>query len=77
MSKSEISPPTLADIDEMARAALASLPEPMAQMTKGVVLQVTEFPDDDVCAEMGLESPFDIMYANQSYGCQFCHSPAE
>lgn len=23
------------------------------------------------------ESPFDIMYANQSYGCQFCHSPAE
>lgn len=23
------------------------------------------------------DSPFDIMYANQSYGCQFCHSPAE
>lgn len=22
------------------------------------------------------ESPFDIMYANQSYGCQFCHTPA-
>jgi tetratricopeptide (TPR) repeat protein len=21
------------------------------------------------------ESPFDIMYANQSFGCQFCHSP--
>src|SRR5690348_14665690 len=37
---SDISPPTLADIDEMARAALASLPEPMLGMTKGVVLQV-------------------------------------
>jgi len=58
---SPILAPTLADIDAMARAALAALPEPMLQMTKGVVLQVTEFPDDDVCAEMELESPFDIM----------------
>ncbi|MBY0511979.1 MAG: metallopeptidase family protein [Rhodospirillaceae bacterium] len=45
----------------MARAALASLPEPMARMTEGVVLQVTEFPDDDVCEEMELETPFEIM----------------
>jgi predicted Zn-dependent protease with MMP-like domain len=51
----------LADIDEMARAALAALPEPMARMTEGVVLQVTEFPDDDVCEEMELESPFEVM----------------
>jgi predicted Zn-dependent protease with MMP-like domain len=57
----DILPPTLADIDDMARAALASLPETMLRMTRGVVLQVTEFPDDDVCAEMELESPFDIM----------------
>jgi len=56
-----IVPPSLADIDEMARTALASLPEPMLQMTKGVVVQVTDFPDDDVCEEMELESPFDIM----------------
>jgi predicted Zn-dependent protease with MMP-like domain len=54
-------PPTLADIDEMARAALAALPEPMRRLTEGVVVQVTDFPDDDVCTEMGLESPFDIM----------------
>lgn len=57
----KLAPPTLADIDEMARAALASLPEPMKRMTDGVVVQVTEFPDDEVCEEMGLESPFDIM----------------
>ena len=56
-----ISPPSLADIDAMARAALASLPDPMLQMTEGVVLQVTDFPDDDVIEEMDLESPFDIM----------------
>ena len=57
----EIAPPSLNDIDAMAREALVSLPEPMKRMTAGVVLQVSEFPDDDVCEEMDLESPFDIM----------------
>lgn len=61
MTKIEIFPPTLADIDEMARHALAALPEPMGRMTEGVVLQVMDFPEDDVCDEMDLESPFDIM----------------
>ncbi len=59
--RSEIAPPSLADIDDMARAALASLPEPLKRMTTGVVLQVSDFPDDDVCEEMELESPFDIL----------------
>jgi predicted Zn-dependent protease with MMP-like domain len=53
--------PSLADIDAMARDALKELPEPFARFTKDVVVQVAEFPDDDVCAEMELESPFDIL----------------
>ncbi len=57
----ELSPPSLADIDDMARTALASLPAPLKRMTEGVVVQVTDFPDDDVCEEMELESPFDIL----------------
>ena len=57
----EIWPPSLADIDDLAREALASLPSSLRRMTAGVVLQVAEFPDDDVCAEMDLESPFDIL----------------
>ena len=65
-----ISPPSLADIDEMAREALASLPDPLKQFTEGVVLQVTEFPDDETCAEMELESPFEILglYSGVSVG---------
>jgi len=53
--------PTLADMDEMARAILAELPEAFRQATQGVVVQVTDFPDDDVCEDMQLESPFDIL----------------
>lgn len=35
----------------------------------GLLARFAAFGDD--------ESPFDEMYANQSYGCVFCHAPAE
>lgn len=53
--------PSLDDIEAMARDGLALLPERLRQFTTELVIQVTEFPDDDVCAEMELESPFDIL----------------
>jgi predicted Zn-dependent protease with MMP-like domain len=53
--------PSLTDIDAMARAALASLPEELRGYTADVVVLVQEFPDDDVCREMELETPFDIL----------------
>jgi predicted Zn-dependent protease with MMP-like domain len=56
-----ISPPSLQEIDTLARAALASLPEVFQSFTTGVVLQVAEFPDDEVCEQMQLDSPFDIL----------------
>ncbi len=59
--ESEILPPTLADIDSLARAAFGVLPEELRRFTEGVVVVVQEFPDDDVCKEMELESPFDIL----------------
>ncbi len=53
--------PSLTDIDAMAREALASLPEELRGYTADVVVLVQEFPDDDVCREMELETPFDIL----------------
>jgi predicted Zn-dependent protease with MMP-like domain len=61
MNKTEISPPSLADIDALAREALNLLPTDLKKFTEGVIVQVEEFPDDDVCAEMELETPFDIL----------------
>ena len=56
-----ISPPSLGDIDALARGALAMLPEPFRRFTTGVVVRIEEFPDDEVCEQMQLESPFDIL----------------
>ena len=53
--------PTLADIDAMAKAALKLLPDALKSFTTDVVILTQEFPDDDVCREMELESPFDIL----------------
>ena len=53
--------PTLAEIEAMARAALSSLPPELKQFTSDIVLQVEDFPSDEVCDEMDLETPFDIL----------------
>lgn len=56
-----LTPPDLADIDAMARVALDSVPAPLCGFAKDVVIRVEDFPAEDVCTEMKLESPFDIL----------------
>jgi predicted Zn-dependent protease with MMP-like domain len=56
-----LEPPTAADIEDMARDAFATIPERLARHTDGVVIRVDEFPDEETCREMDLESPFDIL----------------
>lgn len=60
MTKSTTAP-TLADIDALAKAALKLLPDELKSFTDDVVILTQEFPDDDVCRDMELESPFDIL----------------
>ena len=58
-------------MDHQARAALALIPEPLRAMTRGVVIHVEEFPDEDVCAEMELDSPFDLLGLYQGVALPF------
>jgi predicted Zn-dependent protease with MMP-like domain len=55
------SPPTLVDIEQMARAALATIPEALRRHAADVVIRVEEFPDEEVEEEMELETPFDLL----------------
>ena len=54
-------PPSLADIEEMAREALKTIPAELSRHTKGVVIRVDDFPDEETEKEMGLETPFDLL----------------
>ncbi|WP_439547524.1 metallopeptidase family protein [Sandarakinorhabdus sp.] len=53
--------PTLADIERLAQAAVERLPDLFRQHLGGVVLRIEDFPDETVMAEMGLETPWDLL----------------
>ena len=52
--------PSAEEIEEIARAALARLPQAFAQHLGEVVLQVEEFADDETLAAMGIDDPFEL-----------------
>ena len=54
-------PPTLADIDALAQAAVERLPDEFRRFLSPVLLRIEDFPDADVMREMGLETEFDIL----------------
>jgi predicted Zn-dependent protease with MMP-like domain len=53
-------PPTLDEIEAIARSALESLPEPFAAKLAHVVLQVEDFADDELLADLDIEHPLDL-----------------
>ena len=53
-------PPTLDEIEAIARAALAGLPEPFASHLGGVLLVVEDLADEALLAEMGIDHPLDL-----------------
>jgi predicted Zn-dependent protease with MMP-like domain len=58
---SNLTPPTLADIEQLAENALATIPRRLQKHLGRVVIQVDEFPDEETEAAMELDSPFDIL----------------
>lgn len=52
--------PSLDDIETLARAALARLPEPFAAHLDGVLLVVEDFADDETLADLGIDDPFEL-----------------
>jgi predicted Zn-dependent protease with MMP-like domain len=58
---SALSAPSLADFELLAEAAFARLPDEFRALCRGVVVQISDFPDEDVLDEMKAESPFDLL----------------
>ena len=54
------SPPSLVEIEAVARAILDRLPEPFASHLRDVILQVEEFADRETLAHFGMENPFEL-----------------
>ena len=54
-------PPSLADLEAVAREAFAGIPGEMRRYLDGVVIRVDDFPDDETMEEMECETPFDLL----------------
>lgn len=53
--------PALSEIESLAIEAYAHLPDDFRSLCGDITIQVSEFPDDQIVEDMGLESPFDLL----------------
>ena len=61
MTKRQTLAPSLADIEQLAQAAVERLPALFRDHLASVLLRVEDFPDAEVMAAMALDSEWDIL----------------
>ena len=63
--------PSLAELEVLASEVFSHLPRKFRDLCEGVVIQVDDFPADDVLEEMQAESEFDLLGLFQGTGLPF------
>ena len=57
----EADTPSADMIEQLAERAFATIPEYLRKEVDGVAIRVVDLPDERTCAEMELESPYDLL----------------
>lgn len=70
MSDRQTLAPDAAEIERLAEAAIARMPEHFRRHLDGVVLRVDEFAEEEVLNELGIEDPFELsgLYSGRPIG---------
>jgi len=63
--------PSLAELEVLAGEVFLRLPQKFRDLCAGVVIQVDDFPSDEVLDTMGAESEFDLLGLFQGVGLPF------
>jgi predicted Zn-dependent protease with MMP-like domain len=63
--------PSLADIEALAADAYARLPEHFRSQCENLVIQVADFPTEEVLEQMNVETEFDLLGLFQGVGLPF------
>jgi predicted Zn-dependent protease with MMP-like domain len=66
-----VSAPSLGAFEAIAAEAFARLPQRFRKLCEGLVIQVDEFPTEEVLDSMGVESDFDLLGLFQGTGLPF------
>jgi predicted Zn-dependent protease with MMP-like domain len=67
----QLKAPSLADLEGMAHEVFERLPKRFRDLCEGLVIQVDDFPTDEVLDEMACESEFDLLGLFQGVGLPF------
>jgi len=68
---SSASAPSLTDFETIASAAYSRLPERFRALCEDLVIQVTDFPTDEILDSMQCETEFDLLGLFQGVGLPF------
>lgn len=52
--------PSLEDIERLARAALARIPEPFSAHLPDIILMIEDWPSRELLNDMGIADPYDL-----------------
>ena len=63
--------PSLAEFEQLAEEAYARLPQRFRALCTGIVIQVDDFPTDEVLDHMGAQTEFDLLGLFQGVGLPF------
>ncbi len=63
--------PSLEELEVLAEAAFRRLPEKFRALCDGLVIRVEDFPTEEVLAELGAETDFDLLGLFQGVGLPF------
>jgi predicted Zn-dependent protease with MMP-like domain len=66
-----IKAPSLGEIEVIAQAAFRRLPQRFRALCDGLVIQVDDFPEEQVLDELGAQSEFDLLGLFQGVGLPF------
>ncbi len=54
-------PPSLEDFERLAAHAFLTIPADLREKTETILFRIEDFPDDEICRDMELASPFDLL----------------
>ncbi|NQW09575.1 MAG: metallopeptidase family protein [Alphaproteobacteria bacterium] len=60
-TRPDILSPTVDQLAALAEDALSNIPVQLLQPLSGLAILVEDFPDEEVCEAMDLETPFDLL----------------
>jgi len=68
--------PSMEDMEMLALDAYAHLPEEFRTLTGEIVIQVAEFPEEEIMDDLSLETPFDLLGLFEGRGIAERWNPA-